>query len=251
MASLAIGDYLLTATFPDVDGVAKDAVQWKFAFHVNSVIDSADWFGFAASFFNSVPTGSTNNMGFYLAHQLSRVTGAVVLKLYNITGALGVGEFHGTPIAITSTTIGTPANSNQDMPAQCALVLATNAAPGGLLEHGGTEIIPSTESAVDQGAPSTHVARARPLSRSRGRMFLGPWNVSAIDGATDNVIAALGLVACHAAVDLIASSAAIAAPWSVWSKVDSILRPVAHGYCETKFGTQRRRREFQPPRVAY
>lgn len=251
MAVIPIGVWLVTVDFPSIDGVAKDAVQWKFVLNPTVPQDQVDLQNMLAAFWNTPPSGpgiGGTAMHSYLANGLSRVAGALIFRWYNVTDSLHSGVSHGTPVFIGTGGLTTGTLSPTDMPATNALVLATNALPGDALEHGPSETIPSTEAAIDQGAPATHPAISRPLSRTRGRMFLGPWNIGAIQANSDDVATQLGLIACHAAVDLIAASALKFSPWVVWSKLDGVVRPVAHGYCETKFGTQRRRREFQPPR---
>lgn len=251
MPAAPVGDYLVTLTIPSVDLVAKDATQHAFAFHVATPTLTVGLIGMATDFFNHTPTGAAHPIAYWMANACTRVTNGCVAKCYNISGELGVGAFHGTPIDIETWTLGPVTTVNADLPAQNCIVLATNATASGILEHGPTEIIPSTEAAVDQGAPETHTGRSRPLSRTRGRMFLGPWNLTAITSPGNAIANDVKLAVCNAAVDLVAASAAAAAPWSVWSKVDAVLRPIAHGYCETKFGTQRRRREYQPPRIPW
>lgn len=253
MPTITPGQYLVTATFHVADGVAKDDVVWKWAFDVGIAVDPTVIFGLADTFLNVAPTGSSHGLHSYMSFALSRGSGSITYRMYNITGALGVSSFHGTPIF---TQVGV-LNANDfpafpaDLPSQDALLLATNATGVGLLEHGPSETVASTESAIDQGAPPTHTAKSRPLSRSRGRMFLGPWSQAALETTGQNVKAELLLIACHAATDLIANSLALAAPWSVWSKVDAVLRPIAHGYCVDKFATQRRRREILPVRSSF
>jgi hypothetical protein len=245
------GQYLATVTFRDTDAVPKDNAVWKFAFNTTVATTDINMAGVVSGFYNAIPAGALVSLSSALANSVDRGANAVTIKIYNITGALGVGAFHGTPVSVLTDTLSTPAAQARDLPAQATLVLATNANAPGILEHGPSEVIPSTESAIDQGAPATHPARSRPLSRTRGRMFLGPFNLSALAATGDNINAVVLDAACHAAVDLVVASLAIASPWSVWSKVDAVLRPIAHGYCESKFGTQRRRREVAPPRSVW
>jgi len=240
------GDYLVTVSFPPTDGVTQDIIVWKYAFHVTAPIDDGVLHGLAVTFWSLPPTGQTHSLADYMSHDLDNTVNHVIVRIYNITGALGVGAFHGTPIRTEFSTLPVSAfGAGLDLPPQLAVVLATNATATGVLEHGPAETVDSTEAAIDQGAPATHAARSRPLSRYRGRMFLGPWNFKALLGAAgeSSVETELLTIACKAAVDLVAASATAAAPWSIWSKADAILRPIAKGYCEDKFGTQRRRRE--------
>jgi len=113
--------------------------------------------------------------------------------------------------------------------------------------------VPSTDSAIDQGAPSTHLAVSRPRARSRGRLFFGPLENYGSPGpnagllsstfAADLATAVNGLIDTHNTVS--------ANQFNVvnWSRRNASVAPYTHYFVNEAFGYQRRRADVTETRV--
>lgn len=235
---------LVTATMPDVSGIPADATQMSFAFNGNGgdVGFAAIMAGLVQAFFNNIAAGATHAIGEYLAGSRSRVANAVLYNTYDLAGHLD-GSPHGSPTITAPMTLPAPVNTGL-LADQLAAILSFEASLTGILERGPVATRPSTDEAIDQGAPATHSARTRPRASRRGRIWVGPlcsFTQGDVEGSGLKAVVISDLQ--KAAHDLIVNSLATVTPWVVWSRVTAATNVIDGGWVDQRFGTQRRRRD--------
>lgn len=125
-------------------------------------------------YINGPVTGMTNPLAYYLSPDISRATNAVQITYTDVTAHLD-GSPAGSPVHVSSFTLGAAASA-AGLPTQVAACVGYRAPYGSDVERGTTATLPSTDAAIDQGAPSTHSGVTRPRARDRGRIYLGPLN---------------------------------------------------------------------------
>lgn len=130
-------------------------------------------------FFNTA-VGS-EPVAYYLSSDLSRASNACSISWTDVTAHLD-GSPAGTPFRTDFFTLGA-SGGGFPMPPQFAAVVAYRRDYGSDLEHGASASLPSSESAIDQGAPATHTGVTRPRARDRGRIYVGPLT-SLVQGST-------------------------------------------------------------------
>lgn len=237
------GHLLSTVVFQDVDGLPRDEVEMSFAVHDTNVTTAGptNISNAIQDFLNTAAAGATSPLASYLSPTLSRAAGATKINTYNIDGHLN-GSPHGTPVAITSFTLGASGSANE-FPGQIAACLSYHADTSSLAERLPGQVIPTDDEAQDVGAAATHTGTARLKSRGRGRIFFGPlceWFINNPDGT---ITTRLMTDLVKASEAFLAATAAGFVQWSVWSRADATLRDVTGGWVENEFATQRRRRE--------
>lgn len=232
---------LARVVLPNKNGLAVDAVTNDFAFDVDATdstkqlaIDTA-----LTGFYDGNKAISGQNTITYFATCID-VT-KVLVQLYDLTGHLG-GSPLGSPLVTTTPswtrlgTLGGPASGGNQLSACCVFHAAYD-----VPEVGASASIPTSEAAQDEGAPATHTGITRPRARERGRVYLGPLAAGATSLVDSNgnpsLLAAAVDTFTAACTDLMATSTV----WSVWSRRDSLLRPVTHGWIDKGIKTQRRR----------
>jgi hypothetical protein len=115
----------------------------------------------------------------------------------------------------------------------------------GLFEHGPMATRSSPESAVDLGAPATHSAKTRPKASHRGRIYVGPLNDLADNGAAGLT----GFIETDLKVALIRLASTLG--WVVWSRVLASVSTVVAGWIDEQFGAVRRRRLSTGSKIAW
>jgi len=235
---------LVTATMPDVSGIPADATQMSFSFDgdASNVGTAAIMSGLVANFFTAVATGATHAIGEYIAASRSRLANAVLLNVFNLAGHLD-GSPHGSPTITAPMTLPAPVNTGL-LADQLAALLSFEASLTGILERGPVATRPSTDEAIDQGAPATHSARTRPRASRRGRVWVGPlctFTQGDVEGSGIKAVVITDLQ--KAAHDLIVNSLATTTPWVVWSRAIAATNVVDGGWVDQRFATQRRRRD--------
>jgi hypothetical protein len=234
---------LAKVTFSNRSGLAKDSVVNTFAFDVDAT-DNAKQLAVAAAitgFFDGNNALTSNNVIAYLSNCLLHDTPLV--ELYDLTGHLD-GSPHGSPVFTAAPSwsqlgsVGTGSSVGNQL-AACIIAHADYDVP----EQGAAAAIPTSERAQDEGAPPTHTGIPRLRARERGRIMLGPV-VSAIVPDT-NFNPSFTAAATNTFMQ--ASQTLMAAPvsWSVWSRRDSQLRHITHGWVDHGVKTMRKR-EYVP-----
>lgn len=204
-----------------------------------------------ATFLNVVGTGGANPLSTYMSNDLSRTANAVKIDWTDITAHLD-GSPAGTPFRTDTFTLGAAGGATNPLPAQLAVCVGYRRAYGTDLEHGTSASLPSTESAVDQGAPATHMGVTRPRARDRGRFYLGPFNTQGLSSVNGLPYAFL-LSDIGKTSDRLFKTHNIGAAnqFNVvqWSRRGASIGNVAFYYVDEAFCTQRRRADTTANRV--
>lgn len=235
------GDTLVRAVMEASTGLPTDRVVNDFAYTgalplVGGGIDAV--VGAIDGFYNAGATGP-DRLSWYLSAFISRAA-THHLEFYRIVdGPLG-SPFHIRPWLGPAN----PGFSPTFFPPEVSAVLSFHADLVDVAEFGAPEAIPSTDAAIDQGAPATHVGTPRPKARRRGRVFVGPLNNAALneDTPTCPLSAAFTLALRSAGSRLITDLASDGVNgWGVWSRRDKAVRLVTGGWTDDAPDIQRRR----------
>lgn len=226
----------------DLGGLVVDAVVNHFAFAASATAGAA--IDRVIDFFNG-PNAGGLPISSYIGASRSRALGGWMLQATPLAGHLD-GKNLPSPDVIAAGTLGNPSSSSM-LPDQVAVVLSYHGVVSALPEHGGSATRPTSEEAQDEGAPATHVVSTRPRASLRGRIYLGPLEISAINFTTGDVSSAFLRDLGTAAERLVTGLDA----WSVWSKTYSTLDPVVAGTVQQNTGTQRRRKDKTITRSAW
>lgn len=237
-----MADVLTIATLAHVDGINADAVQNSFCFRtLGSSPTSTDLTAIETAvknFYNAVPTGF-GPIAESLSSSLSRVANLCTLKHYDITGRLGVGDDHGSPIQQVNWTLGPKLTGTiADLPAEMSIVCSFRADWGTTPEFG-----------PELGPGGGHV---RPRARKRGRIYIGPLHVNVMtqDTTTKRVkLATFIMNGFTQAMKQLRDDSAT--EWRVWSRVDAATYPVVSGWVDDAFDSTRRRGEKTQQRVFF
>lgn len=205
-------------SMPHISGLPEDACQNAWVFSDAAATDTEV---LAALIAGRVQDFYTAVSG-YFANCVTRSIPSSQ-TFYDITGHLTPtpGAGHGSPVATDTLTLAS-ASSATALPSEVAAVLSF---------HGDLTGIP-----IETGA-------IRPAARRSGRVYLGPLNISATDNpgafAECRPNATFRTAVTNAAHDLLADTAG--GTWMVWSRAGGFLTPVAGGYMDDAWDTQRRR----------
>jgi hypothetical protein len=221
---------MITAKMLNVNGVESDGSQNSFVFQFPPTSEGA--VAAVKAFYND----NTHGVGKLISAGIRRDVGGLVIETYDITGKLD-GAPHGSPISVdASTSLAFASAANGDLPEEVSMCCSYQADLSGTLTVGPTTTMPSTEEAIDQGAPATHSGRSRPQSSLRGRIYIGPLGIQslAVTGKVDPVSA---LLVGNAAKQL--RDTAIG--WCVWSRRTASVHNVVRGWVDTDFTSHRSR----------
>lgn len=230
---------LAQAVLANTSGLPADEFVNSFVFTDASLAAAIATANTAVQDFYNGTTGGNPSIASRLSAIVSRAPGATHVKVYDITTTLA-GTPHGSPVSDITFTLA--ASSNADgLPEEVALCLSYHGAFGTLLEKGPSDAaIPTSEAARDAGAPAVHTGFDKPKSRVRGRIFVGPFNSSVLQGtspfrpATTTGIAPI----VGAGTRLLALTGA---NWSVWSRRNASAVTTTAAYVDNAWDTQRRR----------
>lgn len=229
-----MGEALAVATLEGTSGFTEDSAQNSFVFNdglVGGSISLAEGLVLAqlvVDFYNATGTGS-GNLADWMSRSLSDVAGSSVVKVYDITNALGGGP-HGSPIALLPFALATTGNTS--LVSEAALVLTLRAA-------GAAAAQVETPDGAD---PGTLVDR--PRQRLTGRVYIGPLAASASVTDADfrpRPAANLRTRLLDSAEDLWNAAIAAGWTWEVWSRVLAATAPIVSAEVDDAFDTQRRR----------
>lgn len=198
-------------------GLPEDTIVNDFAFKnagAPAAGDFTDMFNLVDGFFNDIQT-STLSVGAHISNQVDR--GAT----HEFQGWVISAGAMGSPDAVEAWLGPNTTSTGNAMPTECAGVLSFHADLTGILEESGA---------------------TRPRARRRGRVFIGPLNLDALDTTS----APYPLKTPFMTTLRQAASALIAAstpdhPWCVWSRTDAVLREVVGGWTDNAPDTQHRR----------
>jgi hypothetical protein len=237
---------LATVEATNRDLVNRDSIQNNFAFVGADGISTA----------TAVTAAQTALIAFY-AHFIQYMSGAIdwnnaVVKYYDITLALGHAP-HGSPITTLPLAQSfTPGVAN--LPHGLCVCVSYHSNPGTTAESGGADAsIPTDARARREGAPATHAGIDRPRSRTRGRLYLGPFNQAALSTATSNAVKAAIATALKTAIQaaLVELVGRAGTQWGQWSRRNAALMPVTGGHLTDNFAYQRLRAEHPSGPVGF
>lgn len=244
---------LMTVKVPNLDGIAKDEVEWGFAFAETpggGTVD-ADMQSWATDFFTH--DYGTGQLAGYLSQCLDFAH--VQINHYDITAHLN-GSPHGSPIFSGLVDWSASGGSQTASGNQLSAVLAYQAtAYGSYPVEGPSGAIPTPESAQDMGAPATHTGLTKLRQRKAGRVYLGPLNGNAIthDANHNPKLTANAQNSFKAAAVNGESGGAHAhgLTWSVWSRRNASLDAITEGWVDQCIHTRRRRAFQDNTRLTY
>jgi hypothetical protein len=232
------GDLLVRAVMFAKSGLPADTVVNDFAFAAAAAQSNAQLSAIGSrvdDFYNGGAL-ALNKVGHYIGEDVDRAA-THRLDYYRIAaGPIGSPIFSEnwlgpvTPIA------------NSNIPCEVAGVLSMRADYTGVVERGASGSIPSTDAAIDQGAPATHTGVTRPRARRRGRLFIGPLTTDGIDiQQPQPPLSGAFTAALRAAAVRMKIGNTATGNWSVWSRRDATLYLIDQGWTDNAPDTQRRR----------
>lgn len=226
------GSTLVRAVMESSTGLPSDRYINDFAFEFDGTPIAANYDNIVtvvSDFYRVVTTGAAS-VGQFISNAVNR-SATHTIDVYHITaGPIG------SPV-YSESWLGPPTTSSTSgLPTEVAGVLSFHADLTDIPEESGV----------------TH-----PRARRRGRVFIGPLNINAVDisnapyrlagsgsGAFLNTLR-------EAATRLADDAAANDFTWSVWSRADATLRPVVAGWTDNAPDTQRRRGPASTARVTW
>lgn len=221
-----MGSLHATVSFPHKSGLVRDEVVNTFAFSKVGAWTTPDFASIEpalADFYTTTPAGAIRSVGNYMGNQLSRVTGAT-LRFFDITGHED-GTPAGSPVAINTLPVLGAMFGSLPLPGQVSAVLSF---------HG------------DYGADVEFAPGARPRSRDRGRIYLGPLsNATGAEDATTHDV----FLDTQFKTDVLAAAKALRAAldpgiiWCAWSRKNARLSPITTWWFDNVMDTQRRREQ--------
>lgn len=225
-----------------VSGKPEDKVVHTFAGTHPGTPDTSELDSWAARIYawyvaaHTGPKGPEN----FLSGLISRAPGSMVQKSYIIPVVRGL---FGSPDHVVTTALPA-AQGAMPWPEEMAVVVSRHALLTDVAEEGAQEQIPTPRRAIAMGAPATHLGTPRPAARRRGRMFFGPLNDGARDGAQGAAVppivsGALQLALVEAEKTLADSVGGI--QLGVFSRRDWVVRECRGGFVDNAFDVQRRR----------
>lgn len=229
-------DLLAVVNLERTTGAAEDRVSNGFAFSMPSGVGATEYAAIAqavSDFYNVAAPTASSALAAWMSEELSRVASVGTTKIYDITGHLD-GSPHGPPIHSVTFTLG-GAGVGTPMPGECAVACTLR---GTAWQEQSIEI-------PDESDPG--IARDRPRARHTGKLYLGPWQTTAIQEVASPTLSRVNptlvddvLKAAHELAD---DARAIAAGgrWCIWSRADQFLYTVTHVQVDTEWDTQRRR----------
>lgn len=214
----------VTATLPSITGLARDNVVNTFTFNDPLGILPADMDaigGAVIQFYEGIDDLVLNPVSSYIGPAISRSV-PVTLRYYDVDGHLN-GSPAGSPVRVDSAawTLGGSASST-GLPSEVAVVLTAYADFGADVEFG---------------------PGSRPRARDRGRVYIGPLNVTAQTTAIGRTKPDPALITNLAEAGARLARAAMNANWVVWSRRSATTKQVTRVSVDDAFDTQRRRGE--------
>lgn len=242
---------LVRVTFQSTSGLPRDRFVNDWAFIASGPLTQAICDELADDLFSDFYnfTFGGDKVSNYIGDVVDRGTSKALLAFYDVSGHLG-GTPAGSPAFTNARTLGAPSEATC-MPEEVAYCLSFHADLTGTVERGpSSATIPTPDRAIDMGAPAVHTGFTKPRARRRGRIYLGPFTKASAVESGGHIFANLNLqtVVQGAAASLLASTTT---EWSVWSRTDSVFRPVTGGFNDNAFDTVRKRGTVANGRVLF
>lgn len=227
-----MADLLVTVTHDNLSSWSGDSAQNSFAFKVGVAVDASvllDIKNAVSSFYNGITGAQAATLSAYMAPFLDRSAGASKVRVYDITGLLGIDPVtgrpfpHGSPIDEDSLTLS--ASLGSALPGQVALVLTL---------RGRDALAQPIEGPGD----------IRPRARRSGRLYLGPLNRATLDepGGQGRPLSAFRddmLLAAEGLQDALVDGDYA---WSVWSRTAAALYPIERAEVDNSYDVIRSRK---------
>jgi hypothetical protein len=228
-------------TLPHVSGLVKDSDQNTFVFADPALTASA----LATlvnpelvNFYNA--PGGTHAICDYISSVIDRAANKVLIEYFDISAHLD-GSPAGSPFAVSNFTLGAGVGG-VDLPAQCSIVITLfGAGRAAASVLGPAGLVPSSEAAIDQGAPATHMGQTRPKSSHTGRLYIGPLLSTTLAMAAGEMH-----IDTTCRTDLASSAivlrGAVTPRWRVWSRRLASTDQVVGGRIDDSVDIQRKRK---------
>jgi hypothetical protein len=224
---MAADHIFATVTLPHMSGLARDEVVNGFSFKSDvdgTLADLTAIHDRLQAFYGTAASGTGRSLGSYISPCIKR-TASPIVRYYDVSAHLS-GLPHGSPITTDGLAALDPAGSTDPLPSEVACVLSFN----------------SAYSSDAEFAPG-----ARPRSRDRGRVFIGPLNMDAhqVDG-TFNIAkphATFRDTLLQLANKLHDDALTNHVPWCTWSRKNARMEFVLAGWVDDAFDTVRNRGE--------
>lgn len=201
------------------NGEPEDNVVNDFAFQFTDQPTPAEFalLRDAVTNFYGFPSGNPDSVAAWISSRISRTQNGLfdVYEIPSVPGPLGSPAY--------SSDFGIPAGTNTAaLPSEVAAVISLHADLTNLQEA---------------------VGNTRPRARRRGRVFIGPLNISALDNSPTGGMLSLDCRTSLAAQSeqLYVDALADGWVWSVWSRANWDLQPIVGGHVDNAPDTQRRR----------
>src|SRR5580658_2383011 len=201
-----------------------------------------------SDYFNNV--GVTRAPCYYLSGAISRAAAGCSIEYYDVTANLN-GATLGSPVFTDTWTLGSGESGAPELPSECAVCVGYRAAYGSDPEKGASGAIPSTDQAIDEGAPATHTGIIKPRSRDRGRFYFGPLGAGALKSLTLPGAGWANWVDLTCSSDLNAANQVLMTTQNlaaadqynmvVWSRRAAAVKPIVYQYVDEGIASQRRR----------
>jgi len=251
-----MADLVVRVLIPSSVSANEDTISNSFCVSTATAPSSGDYTAISSNvvqFYSSLSGAQVTPIWDYLSGDLSTVTNASTVNIYDVSAALSGGPA-GSPVFTNTFTWGAVTTGSTNLDPRMAMCVAIRADYGVALEHGASISLPSDDRAVDEGAPTTHTGLARPRARFRGRLYLGPLNSFAVTQSHTQEIVwqsqfALDVPAALHGLKTRLAGLTNVSTWSVWSRRDSIFRPVLDYFLDESPSTQRRRGDVSRFRV--
>lgn len=231
-----MGQALATVVMRHRSGEAEDSVVNNFAIvTAGGAVSNATGVAIAGmlwGFYNYLHPGMTQKLAYYLSNGFDRTFDGFETRVYDVTGHLD-GSPHGSPIATTYEQMVAAAVSSNSLPEEVALCMTLQAT-------GQATAAVEVPDGIDPGA-----APDRPKQRRTGRVYLGPFNTTALNTPdslgrsrpTGALISNILAAADGLATELNGAGHNLA----VWSRSDATMRNVVSASVDDAWDTQRRR----------
>lgn len=188
-------------------GLSEDVVTNTFHYETPSVASSVleDLSALTAHFYTDVPTG---NGAALQAHLSPELVGPLTIRCYDLADATPR-----VPLRVEEFTLS--AGELQPLPDEVAVVCSF------------------------QGGSVSGV----PQARRRGRLFIGPLNIDALNVASGRAVPDPDIISIlkSSMKDLQDGAAALGISWGVYSPTDNELVPATNGWVDNDFDTIRKR----------
>lgn len=231
----AAGDTLIRAIMQSWTGLPEDKIVHDFAFKLaaDPATDPETYdanltaaFGFIDDFYRA-DDGTGHFLGSYISRAVPRTVTHELAAYVIVAGDLG------SPVRVDPWLGPVDAPDQYGYPEELSGVLSFKADYGGALEI---------------------VGATRPRARHRGRLFFGPLASGAIErGTIPYRLAEVSFLTTlrNCAVRMMDDSTAAGTPWGVWSRKDTVVRPVIGGWTDNAPDIQRRRGVGPTARTAW